>query len=123
MKIRGTIAPIFMSHQSVFDLPLVAMPVDQGDPLVVTRERDSRGISVISLLVELYQYPTVNPTAHAGTLRSMIQTLRPTSRTTEVPLMMFPEGTRTQDGEIESLEVRDFMEGRLKCMREGASIA
>ena len=123
MKIRGTIALIFMNHQSVFDLPLVAMSVDQGEPLVVTRERYSRGILVISLLVKLYQYPTVNPTAHAGTLRSMIQTLRPTSRTTEVPLMMFPEGTRTQDGEIEPREVRDLMEERLKCMREGASIA
>jgi len=97
---------ILMNHQSVFDLPLVVSAVDQGYPLVVTRERYSRRIPVISQMVKLYQYPTVNPVANAGTLRGMIKKLRAAARTTEVPLMVFPEGTRSKDGEIAPLKVK-----------------
>lgn len=97
---------ILMNHQSVFDMPLVVRAVDQGYPLVVTRERYSRRVPVISQMVKLFQYPTVNPLAPPGTLRTMIKKLRAAARTTQVPLMIFPEGTRTKDGEISPLKVR-----------------
>jgi 1-acyl-sn-glycerol-3-phosphate acyltransferase len=97
---------ILMNHQSVFDLPLVVAAVDGGYPLVVTRERYANWIPVISHVVRLYDYPVVNPVAHAGTLRGMIKKLRETARTAEQPLMIFPEGTRTKDGEIAPLKVR-----------------
>jgi 1-acyl-sn-glycerol-3-phosphate acyltransferase len=97
---------ILMNHQSVFDLPLAVMAVDHGYPLVVTRQRYQRWIPLISHLIGLYQHPVVNPVARAGTLRGMIKNLRTTARTTDLPLLVFPEGTRTKDGEIAPLKVK-----------------
>jgi 1-acyl-sn-glycerol-3-phosphate acyltransferase len=97
---------ILMNHQSVFDVPLTVLSVENGYPLVVTRERYSSWIPVISHTVRLYQHPVVNPTASPGTLRGMIKNLRATARNAEVPLTVFPEGTRTKDGEIGPLKVR-----------------
>lgn len=97
---------ILMNHQSLFDIPLVAESVEGGYPLIVTRQRYARWIPTISKLIRLYKYPVVNPLASPGTLRGMVKELINTARTAEVPLAVFPEGTRTDDGEIGALKAK-----------------
>jgi 1-acyl-sn-glycerol-3-phosphate acyltransferase len=91
---------ILMNHQSLFDIPLVVQSVRGGYPRIVTRKRYGRGIPLISHMTRLYQYPLVDPSANAGELRKTYVTLREAARSSDVPLAVFPEGTRTRDGEI-----------------------
>ena len=91
---------ILMNHQSVFDIPLVVQTVDQGYPRIVTRKRYSRLIPLISHMVRLYQYPVVDAAANKTALRETLDSLEEAGRATDVPIAVFPEGTRTREGEI-----------------------
>lgn len=91
---------IVMNHQSVLDIPLVVQSVDQGYPRIVTRARYHRFIPLISHMVRLYQYPVVDPSANPRELVRALKELRREARESEVPIAIFPEGTRTRDGEI-----------------------
>jgi 1-acyl-sn-glycerol-3-phosphate acyltransferase len=92
---------ILMNHQSLFDIPLVIQTVEGGYPRIVTRARyAARWIPVISHMIELYQYPVVDPSANSAAIRESLDHLEAEARATEVPLVVFPEGTRTRDGEI-----------------------
>jgi 1-acyl-sn-glycerol-3-phosphate acyltransferase len=91
---------ILMNHQSLLDIPLVVASTADAYPRIVTRKRYLRWIPLISHMVRLYQYPVVDPSANAGGQRGMLRAIRDAARATEVPLVVFPEGTRTRDGEI-----------------------
>ena len=96
----GPGALILMNHQSLFDIPLVVQTVSQGYPRIVTRQRYSRWIPLISHMVRLYQYPVVDPSANAPVIRKALDELEAAAASADVPLVVFPEGTRTKDGEI-----------------------
>lgn len=92
---------ILMNHQSLFDIPLVVQTVEGGYPRIVTRARYvARWIPVISHMVKLYQYPVVDPSANSVEIRQSLDDLAREAKTTDVPLAVFPEGTRTRDGQI-----------------------
>ena len=92
---------VVMNHQSLIDIPLVVQTVtDGGYPRIVTRARYSRRIPLISHMIRLYQYPVVDPGAKAEVIRSSLEELATAARESLVPLAVFPEGTRTKDGEI-----------------------
>ncbi len=91
---------ILMNHQSLLDIPLVVASLRNTYPRIVTRKRYMRWIPLISHMTRLYQYPAVEASAKAGSLRRMFGEIREAARTTDVPLAIFPEGTRTRDGEI-----------------------
>lgn len=92
---------ILMNHQSLFDIPLVVQTVESAYPRIVTRRRyKERWIPVISQMIGLYQYPVVDPTANAEEIRVALDEISVVAATTDVPLAVFPEGTRTRDGEI-----------------------
>lgn len=91
---------ILMNHQSLWDIPLVVQTVARGYPRIVTRKRYSRFIPQISHMVRLYQYPLVDPTGGREELKAALDELERTGRETDVPIAVFPEGTRTRDGEI-----------------------
>jgi 1-acyl-sn-glycerol-3-phosphate acyltransferase len=91
---------ILMNHQSLFDIPLVVQTVAEGYPRIVTRERYSKWIPLISQMVRLYQYPVVDPTANREVMRASLEELGRTAQATDVPLGKDHEGTRTKDGEI-----------------------
>lgn len=91
---------VLMNHQSLYDIPLVIQSVDRGYPRIVTRARYSRYIPLISHMVKLYQYPVVDPSANAARMAASLEELERVAETTDVPLVVFPEGTRTRDGEI-----------------------
>lgn len=92
---------ILMNHQSLFDIPLVIQTVEAAYPRIVTRRRYvSRWIPVISHMIGLYQYPVVDPTANADEMHESLARLSAAAAATEVPMAVFPEGTRTKTGEI-----------------------
>ena len=91
---------ILMSHQSVLDIPMVVLSVDGVFPRIVTRLRYASWIPLISHTARMLEYPMVNPAAKAGKGRRLLEQLSHVARTSEAPLVLFPEGTRTQDGEI-----------------------
>ncbi len=91
---------IIMNHQSLFDIPLVVQTVDGGYPRIVTRARYKRFIPLISHMVRLYQYPVVDPTANADDMRKSIEMMGAAGRTSDVPIAIFPEGTRSKNGDI-----------------------
>ena len=88
---------VIMNHQSLLDIPLVVKAIEPGFPRIVTRRRYGRGIPVISHLTRLYQYPVVDPEA---TGRGDVEGLREAAVSGDMPLVIFPEGTRTRTGEI-----------------------
>ncbi|MDX1648172.1 MAG: 1-acyl-sn-glycerol-3-phosphate acyltransferase [Longimicrobiales bacterium] len=91
---------IVMNHQSLLDIPLVVKTVDGGYPRIVTRARYHRFIPLISHMVRLYQYPVVDPSAKARDLIASLRSLEREARESPVPIAIFPEGTRSRDGEI-----------------------
>ena len=92
---------ILMNHQSLFDIPLVIQTVESAYPRIVTRQRYiNRWIPVISHMIGLYQYPVVDPTANSEAIQRALDEISDAAATTEVPLAVFPEGTRTKNGEI-----------------------
>jgi 1-acyl-sn-glycerol-3-phosphate acyltransferase len=88
---------VIMNHQSLLDIPLVVRSVEDGYPRIVTRQRYARGIPVISHMIRLYQYPVVDPQA---TVKSHVRGLREASRSGDTPIAIFPEGSRTRDGNM-----------------------
>ncbi|MDX1390657.1 MAG: 1-acyl-sn-glycerol-3-phosphate acyltransferase, partial [Acidobacteriota bacterium] len=91
---------VVMNHQSVLDILLVVGTVRGGYPRIVTRARYRRFIPLISHMVRLYQYPVVDPEAKSSTVRESLRALGEAARKSDVPIAVFPEGTRTRDGEV-----------------------
>lgn len=92
---------IVMNHQSLFDIPLVVQTVAEGYPRIVTRKRYiDRWIPVISHMVRLYQYPVVDPSANADEIRESLNDLERAAGESDVPMAVFPEGTRSKNGQV-----------------------
>lgn len=91
---------IVLNHQSLLDIPLGVRTLSDGYLRLVTRRRYARSIPLVSHLIRLYRNPLVDPAASAGDARRMLKQLRRIARDSDVPIMIYPEGTRTKDGEI-----------------------
>ncbi len=99
---------IVMNHQSLFDIPILVESARPGYPRILTRRRYARWIPVISHLLRLYQYPVVDPKGKPSEIRESLDRIREAARTSEVPMALFPEGTRTKDGEIGRFKKNGF---------------
>jgi 1-acyl-sn-glycerol-3-phosphate acyltransferase len=91
---------ILMNHQSLLDIPMAIASGEGVFSRIVTRQRYARWIPVISHTIRTLDYPVVNPRAKAGTGRRLLEQLDQVARTSVAPLIVFPEGTRSIDGEI-----------------------
>lgn len=92
---------VLMNHQSIFDIPMIvkSLPLNTF-PLIVTRKRYFHWIPLVSHLVRLYQYPSVDPRANTAGMKQSLKAMKIAAQRADVPLCIFPEGTRTRDGEI-----------------------
>lgn len=97
---------IVMNHQSIMDIPLMVRCVKDGYPRIVTRARYQRRVPLISHMVRLYQYPVVDPTANPKEVIRAVRSMAKLAKDSDVPIGLFPEGTRTRDGEIGPFKVR-----------------
>ena len=91
---------VLMNHQSVLDIPIVVAALEDSYPRIITRKRYVRWIPLISHMVRLYQYPVVDPRANSTETKKMLGSIRRAAKNSDVPLALFPEGTRTRDGEV-----------------------
>lgn len=91
---------VLMNHQSVLDIPLLVASVHGTYVNLVTRKRYVRRIPLISHMIRLYQYPVVDPVANSEETKRMLASIRGAARSSDVPMAIYPEGTRTKDGEI-----------------------
>lgn len=89
-----------MNHQSLFDIPILVQSVRPGYPRILARKRYARGIPLISHLLRLYRFPIVNPDGAVSDLRRSFREIKEAAHDSDVPLALFPEGTRTRNGEI-----------------------
>ncbi len=88
---------VLMNHQSLLDIPIVVRSVVGGYSRIVTRKRYTTGVPVISRMIKLYEYPVVDP---KGGLKGQIKMLRSVARDPRTPIVVYPEGTRSRDGEL-----------------------
>ena len=88
---------VLMNHQSLLDIPIVVRCVEGGYSRIVTRKRYTRGVPVISRMIRLYEYPVVDP---EGGLKGQLKVLRSVARDPQAPIVVYPEGTRSRDGEL-----------------------
>jgi 1-acyl-sn-glycerol-3-phosphate acyltransferase len=103
---------ILMNHQSVLDIPLVVAALDGGYPRIVTRARYAKGKPIVSHMLRLYQYPLVGSGA---TIQADLDAIREAGRTSDGPLVIFPEGHRSRNGELRTFKragLRSLLEAR-----------
>ena len=88
---------VMMNHQSLLDIPVAVRSVEGGYVRIITRKRYTRGVPVISRMIRLYEYPVVDP---KGGLKGQLKVLRSVARDPRAPIVVYPEGTRSRDGEL-----------------------
>ena len=92
---------VVMNHQSVWDIPIMIWLVKDNFVRIVTRARYVRRyLPTVSKMVMLFGFPVVNPGFQGKELRRSLLEMKSAARKDDAPLGIFPEGTRTKDGEI-----------------------
>ncbi len=88
---------ILMNHQSILDIPYLAACLSENYPLFVTRRRYAKGIPLVSNMLRLYKFPLVDPARFSV---SQLNALAETAANARYPVAIFPEGSRTRNGDI-----------------------
>ena len=98
-----TTAPclVLMNHQSLLDILSAVLLSHPYVPGFVTRRRYSRFVPVVSLCLRLLGCPIIDP---ENARRRALATIEEAARTLPQGLLIFPEGHRTRDGEIQAFK-------------------
>ena len=88
---------VVMNHQSLLDIPAAILMCEPFYPLFVTRRRYGRYIPLVSPLLRILRAPLIDPERNP---KGAIADLGQATRQLEHAMLIFPEGRRTDDGEI-----------------------
>jgi 1-acyl-sn-glycerol-3-phosphate acyltransferase len=88
---------ILMNHQSLVDILTVSMMSVPHVPAFVTRVRYSRFIPLVSPCIRLLGAPVIDPREP----RKALSEIREKTRSQERAILVFPEGHRSKNGEIQ----------------------
>lgn len=101
---------VLMNHQSLLDIPTAGLMSSPSVPRFVTRKRYHYGVPAVSPCLRLMGCPVIDPADRRGSLRTMKQA----ARSLEHGMLVFAEGHRTLDGEVQPFQ----MAGVLTVLRE-----
>jgi 1-acyl-sn-glycerol-3-phosphate acyltransferase len=101
---------ILMNHQSLLDIPTAGLMSSPFVPWFVTRRRYHYGVPAVSPCLRLMGCPVIDPREQRGSLRTM----KEAARTLEHGMLIFAEGHRTLDGEVQPFQTA----GVLTVLRE-----
>jgi 1-acyl-sn-glycerol-3-phosphate acyltransferase len=90
-------AYLVMNHQSLLDIPTAVLMMEPYVARFIARERYGRFMPAVSLCMRLLGSPVIDPENRKGSLRA----LREAARVQPHGILVFPEGHRTRDGEIQ----------------------
>jgi 1-acyl-sn-glycerol-3-phosphate acyltransferase len=85
------------NHQSLVDIPAAFLSVPDGYPQMVAHHRYMKGIPLVSHILRVSGHIPVYP---GRTGPEELERLRREAREARHPIMIYPEGHRTHDGEI-----------------------
>ena len=88
---------LVVNHQSVVDIPVSFKIVEGGYPQMVAHHRYWKGIPLVSHMMRVSRHIPVYP---GRTGRAELDRLAGLARDADHPIVIFPEGHRTRDGEI-----------------------
>jgi len=88
---------ILMNHQSLLDIPTAGLMSSPLVPWFVTRKRYQYGVPSVSLCVRLMGSPVIEPRDR----KSSLKTLKLAARALEHGMLVFAEGHRSRDGEVQ----------------------
>ncbi len=103
-------ALVLMNHQSLLDIPTAGLMCAPLVPLFVTRKRYHYGIPAVSPCLRLMGCPVIEPRDRKASLRTM----RQAARNLEHGMLVFAEGHRSRDGEVQPFQTA----GVLTILRE-----
>ena len=101
---------VLMNHQSLLDIPTAGLMSSPFVPWFVTRKRYHYGVPAVSPCLRLMGCPVIDPRDRKGSL----QTMRAAARRLEHGMLVFAEGHRTRDGEVQPFQTA----GVLAVLRE-----
>jgi 1-acyl-sn-glycerol-3-phosphate acyltransferase len=101
---------VLMNHQSLLDIPTAGLMSSPLVPWFVTRKRYHYGVPAVSPCLRLMGCPVIEPRDRRESLRTM----RQAARTLEHGMLIFAEGHRTRDGEVQPFQTA----GVLSVLRE-----
>jgi 1-acyl-sn-glycerol-3-phosphate acyltransferase len=93
-----TPALVVANHQSLLDITQVTLLADPFVPAFVTRKRYGRFVPLVSASLRLLGAPLIDPKREP---RRALVLIREAARTLPHGLIIFPEGHRTCDGEVQ----------------------
>jgi 1-acyl-sn-glycerol-3-phosphate acyltransferase len=91
-------AYVVMNHQSLVDIPTLVLMMEPYTGRFIARERYGRFVPAVSLCMRLLGAPVIDPENRKGSLRA----LREAARVQPHGIVVFPEGHRTRDGEVQA---------------------
>jgi 1-acyl-sn-glycerol-3-phosphate acyltransferase len=101
---------VIMNHQSLLDIPTAGLMCSPLVPWFVTRKRYQYGIPSVSPCLRLMGCPVIEPRDRKASLRTM----REAARALEHGILVFAEGHRSRDGEVQPFQTA----GVLAMLRE-----
>ena len=101
---------VLMNHQSLLDIPTAGLMSWPFVPWFVTRKRYHYGMPAVSPCLRLMGCPVIDPRDRKGSLRTM----REAARALEHGMLVFAEGHRSLDGELQPFQTA----GVISVLRE-----